>query len=80
LLNNIFDLVIDDDSYPQVKALGLDRLKKLSQWLSMNKIKGQQKIINDYYAKLINDFIKSPNKRSNKNVLKIPDGSPIGME
>ncbi|MEN8125510.1 MAG: zinc-dependent metalloprotease [Bacteroidota bacterium] len=80
LLNSIFDLVVNDNLYPQVKALSLDQLNKLSHWLSVNKINGQQKIINDYYANLINDFIKEPKKNSKKNVLKIPDGSPIGME
>ncbi|MCK5638834.1 MAG: zinc-dependent metalloprotease [Flavobacteriaceae bacterium] len=80
LLNSLFDLVANENLYPQVKALSLDELNKLSNWLSMNKASNQQKIINDYYVKLINDFIKDPKKKSNKNVPKIPNGSPIGME
>ena len=78
LLNNIFDLIADKDLYKPIKAVSLNELNQLSKWLISYKIDGQQKIINAYYAKLIQDFIKSPKKRSNKNIPKIPDGSPIG--
>ncbi|MCF6224573.1 MAG: zinc-dependent metalloprotease [Flavobacteriaceae bacterium] len=79
LLNNIFDLIADDNLYKPIKAVSLNELNKLSKWLISYKSNGQQKIINTYYAKLIQDFIKSPKKRTNKNTPKIPDGSPIGM-
>ena len=79
-LNNTFDLIADDNLYPQVKAFSLDQLKELSHWLSSNKSSSHQKIINDYFAKQINDFIKDPKKYSKKNVPIIPDGSPIGTE
>ncbi len=80
LLNNIFDLVADDNLYPQVSALSLYHLNELSQWLSSIKTNNQQKIINDYFAKQIYNFIKNPKKNPKKNTPKIPDGSPIGME
>ena len=80
LLYSIFNLVADDNLYPQVKALSLDELNKLPNWLSSNKTTNQQKIINDYYVKLISDFIKDPKKKTKRNTPKIPDGSPIGMK
>jgi len=80
LLNNIFNLVADKSLYMPIKAVILNHLDQLSQWLRSNKSDDQQKIINAYYAKLIQNFIKSPIKPSDKNVPKIPDGSPIGMD
>jgi len=79
-LNNIFDLVTSENIYPQVRAYSLNELKELSNWLLGYKTNDRQKIINNYYSKLIDDFIKDPKKRSKKNIPKIPDGSPIGME
>ena len=78
LLENIFDLLLDKNVYPQVKAIVYEELNKLSQWLTNIKNTGNQKSINAYYVKVINDFIKSPKSRLVKNVPKIPDGSPIG--
>jgi len=79
LLENIFDLISSEDLYPHVKAISLSKLNELRNWLSSQKLTGDQKSINDYHIKSISNFIKNPDKRTKNLAPKIPDGSPIGM-
>ena len=80
LLNNMFDLILSEELYPQVKAISLNKLNELGLWLSADKAKGQQKIINESTLRIINDFIRKGKKSSVLVVPEIPDGSPIGMD
>ncbi len=47
--------------------------------LKNNGSKGEQAILESNTVRMIQDYIKNPQKKRNRNVPKIPDGSPIGM-
>lgn len=79
LLHNIFRLLVSDQVYPQVKAIGFKKLKELVSYLENHKSKETQKEMDAYWADTIRKFIKDPSIEYTKVAPKIPDGSPIGM-
>lgn len=79
LLLNIFGLISNDNLYPQVKGISLNELKKLTLWLNADKKKEGQSLMNEYFVKMINEFLKNPQMKIERNIPDIPDGSPIGM-
>ena len=80
LLNNIFHLLVSEEIYPQVKAVGFKKLKELLDYLQNNKGKGTKGEMDAYWAETIRKFIKNPSIKDTKAAPKIPDGSPIGMD
>lgn len=80
LLNSIFHLLVSEEIYPQVKAIGFKKLKELVTYLEGNKSKGAQGEMDVYWVETIRKFIKDPSTKDTKVAPKIPDGSPIGMD
>ncbi|WP_299247660.1 zinc-dependent metalloprotease [uncultured Aquimarina sp.] len=77
-LKHLMNLSVNDNSYPQVRALGYASLNKVRSLLSAEKRKNSNTVYNDYYLKQIQDFMTKPEKFKIVSSPKIPDGSPIG--
>jgi len=80
LLNSMFHLLVSDQVYPQVKAIGFDKLKELVKYLDNQTSKGTSAHMDAYWADMIRKFLKDPSVKYSKTAPKIPDGSPIGMD
>ncbi len=80
VLNQLFYLAANENSYKQVNAIVNSKLSEISSLLKNNKSNGIQKIYDLELVKSIKAFKKDPSKFKKKSVPKIPDGSPIGME
>ena len=81
LLKRIFSVINDETSSFQVKSISNDFLKKLSRELSSKKNRNLKlSKYTDHYLKMIRDFERNPKAYKVKVPLKIPDGSPIGMD
>lgn len=78
VLNQLFVLASDTDTYPQVPAIVSNKLDALSDWLKAQKSSGLQKMYEKQFIKEIADFKKSPATYKKVEAPKIPDGSPIG--
>tara|TARA_R110000787_G_scaffold234375_1_gene341237 strand:- start:4855 stop:7242 length:2388 start_codon:yes stop_codon:yes gene_type:complete len=80
VLNQLFQLSVNDNMYKQVNAIINSKIYKIYDLLKKSKVKGVQQIYNQEMMKMIVDFKKNPTKFKKLNTPKIPDGSPIGME
>ncbi len=81
LLKRIFSVINDETSSFQVKSISNDFLNKLSRELSSKKNRNLKlSKYTDHYLKMIRDFERNPKAYKVKIPLKIPDGSPIGMD
>ena len=80
VLNQLFYLAANENTYKQVNAIVNAKLSEISILLKSKKSSGIQKIYDIEMVKSIDNFKKNPSKFKKKNVPKIPDGSPIGME
>tara|TARA_Y100000991_G_C21843794_1_gene293514 strand:- start:169 stop:606 length:438 start_codon:yes stop_codon:yes gene_type:complete len=78
LLNNIFKIINDTNSFSQVKSICNDKLEEVVKELSTKN--NEELLFSDYYVFLIKDFYKDSKKYKIINSLKIPDGSPIGTD
>tara|TARA_R110001632_G_scaffold23425_5_gene66331 strand:- start:2444 stop:4831 length:2388 start_codon:yes stop_codon:yes gene_type:complete len=80
VLNQLFQLSVNDNMYKQVNAIVNSKVYEIHDLLKKSKVKGVQQIYNQEMMKMIVDFKKNPTKFKQLNAPKIPDGSPIGME
>ena len=81
LLKRIFSVINDEASSFQVKSISNDFLNKLSRELSSKKNRNLKlSKYTHYYLKMIRDFELNPKAYKPNIPLKIPDGSPIGMD
>ena len=81
LLKRIFSVINDEASSFQVKSISNDFLNKLSRELSSKKNRNLKlSKYTHYYLKMIRDFERNPKAYKPNIPLKIPDGSPIGMD
>ena len=80
VLNQLFYLAADENSYKQVNAIVNSKLNEIAALLKAKKKNDVQKIYELELIKSIEIFKKDPSKFVKPTVLKIPDGSPIGME
>ena len=81
LLKRIFSVINDESSSFQVKSISNDFLNKLSREFSSKKNRNLKlSKYSDYYLKMIRDFERNPKAYKSNIPLKIPDGSPIGMD
>lgn len=79
VLNQLFYLAANKNSYKQVTAIVFYKLNELQGWLWKRKSKGVQKMYDSALIKSIDAFKKAPSKYQKVVAPKIPDGSPIGM-
>ncbi|MFD2564725.1 zinc-dependent metalloprotease [Aquimarina rubra] len=77
-LKHLMNLANNKSAYSQVQALAYGYLNQITVMLTSEKVKGVNKIYNDYYIKQIQDFMKKPEDFKPIPSPKIPDGSPIG--
>jgi len=81
LLKRIFSVINDESSSFQVKSISNDFLNKLSRKFSSKKNRNLKlSKYAYYYLKMIRDFERNPKAYKSNIPLKIPDGSPIGMD
>ncbi len=80
VLNQLFYLAADGNSYKQVNAIVNNKLSEIAILLKAKKSNGIQKIYDIELIKSIETFKKNPSKFKKKSVPKIPDGSPIGSD
>ena len=81
LLKRIFSVINDESSSFQVKSISNDFLNKLSREFSSKKNRNLKlSKYAYYYLKMIRDFERNPKAYKSNIPLKIPDGSPIGMD
>ncbi len=80
VLNQLFYLAANENTYMQVNATVNAKLSEITTLLKAKKSNGIQKMYDAEMIKSIESFKKNPSKFKKKNVPKIPDGSPIGME
>ncbi len=80
VLNQLFQLAGNKDTYKQVNAIANYKLNELLTWLKSKKSNGVQKIYDIELIKRIENFKKNPSKYEKRSAPKIPDGSPIGMK
>ncbi|PHR74707.1 MAG: peptidase [Lutibacter sp.] len=77
VLNQLFYLAANENTYMQVNAIVNYKLDEIAQLLKSSS--GIQKIYNDQLLKKIESFKKNPSNYKKISAPKIPDGSPIGM-
>ena len=73
MLEHLFALVANEQVYPMAKTVLVNRLESWRKNLANSKYSSDR-----FFAKKIEQFLKSPDKFKVKPVPKIPDGSPIG--
>ena len=78
VLNQLFYLGANQNTYMQVTAIVNSKLEKIANLLKGNA-SGIQKIYNAELLKKIENFKSNPSNYKKVNAPKIPDGSPIGM-
>jgi hypothetical protein len=78
VLNQLFYLGANQNTYLQVTAIVNSKLDEIANLLKINA-SGIQKIYNNQLLKRIESFKKNPTNYKKINAPKIPDGSPIGM-
>ncbi|NNC69311.1 MAG: DUF5117 domain-containing protein [Flavobacteriaceae bacterium] len=79
VLNQLFYLAANQNSYRQVQVITMSKLNQIQAYLSGKKSTGLQKLYDRNISKRINDFVKDHTDYKKTNAPKIPDGSPIGM-
>ncbi|MEQ9229756.1 MAG: zinc-dependent metalloprotease, partial [Cyclobacteriaceae bacterium] len=75
-LDHLFSLAANDRAYDQVRAICFDRLKSLKL-----KLNGKEYKEDPFYAFQvirISQFFENPSEFKSEDVIKAPDGSPIG--
>ncbi len=77
VLNQLFYLSANENTYMQVNAIVNSKLDEIAQLLKTGS--GIQKIYNNQLLKKIESFKKNSTNYKKVNAPKIPDGSPIGM-
>ena len=80
VLNQLFYLAANENSYQQVKAIVNAKLDDITKFLKTLKSSGVQKMYDTELIKNIDSFKKNPSKFKKTKTPKIPDGSPIGMD
>jgi hypothetical protein len=80
VLNQLFYLAANENTYKQVNAIVNSKLNEIVTLLKAKKTSNVQKIYDTEMIKSIENFKKNSSKFKKKNAPKIPDGSPIGME
>ena len=80
VLNQLFYLATNKDTYKQVNAIANYKLDELLTWLKAKKSGDSQKMYDTALIQSIQNFKKNPLKHEKLIVPKIPDGSPIGMK
>lgn len=80
VLNQLFYLAANQNTYKQVNAIVLRKLTTISEYLKTKKSNRLQKVYDALMMKSIAAFMKNPEKYKRSQAPKIPDGSPIGME
>ena len=78
VLNQLFYLGANQNTYLQVTAIVNSKLDEIANLLKTNASR-IQKIYNNQLLKRIETFKKNPTNYKKINAPKIPDGSPIGM-
>ena len=79
LLESLYDLAADSGNYKGVRAIAAMHLEGLASRLGKKEGSADQKALNRFISKEIENFLKNPQKRQVRKAPKIPDGSPIGM-
>ncbi|HBK72343.1 MAG TPA: peptidase, partial [Flavobacteriaceae bacterium] len=80
VLNQLFYLAANENTYKQVNAIVNAKLDEIITLLKVKKTSPVQKIYNTEMIKSIERFKNNPSKFKKTNAPNIPDGSPIGME
>lgn len=81
VLNQLMNLATHDMASSQVKAITMQLLSELHQWLKSQKPSlSQQKAHYANGARMIETFMKNPMQHERAEDLTPPDGSPIGMD
>ncbi|MDP5092766.1 MAG: zinc-dependent metalloprotease [Polaribacter sp.] len=78
VLEQLFYLSSNKNQYPQVNAIVNAKLGEIKQLLLNSPAKGAQKMMEQSFLKMMNDFEKNPTAFKKSDAPKIPDGSPIG--
>jgi len=79
LLEALYDLAADKETYSGVRAVVSQQLKSLATELESRQGSEAQKVLDQFNSQEIKAFLKSPEQRKVRKAPKIPDGSPIGM-
>jgi uncharacterized protein DUF4953/uncharacterized protein DUF5117/uncharacterized protein DUF5118 len=78
ILQGLLDLSINNKATFQVKSIALAKVRKLRSWLAINNKKGINKMYNNGFVQIIDNFLAHPAEYKKELAPKIPDGSPIG--
>ncbi len=78
VLKYIINLSKSKEVFPQVNAIAYKKLTDLTKFLKSQKQLQSDIVQNEYYIKMINDFLEKPENFVILPSPKIPDGSPIG--
>ncbi|PCI10852.1 MAG: peptidase, partial [Flavobacteriaceae bacterium] len=79
VLQHLFYLASNEKTYQQVRAIANFKIDEIDIFLKSNGVFGVQKMYNAALRKNIESFKKDSSKYKKVNPVKIPDGSPIGM-
>jgi hypothetical protein len=80
VLNQLFYLAANKNTYKQVTAIVNSKLDEIASWLRSKRSKGVQLMYDKELDKSIAAFKKNPSVFKKVPSPKIPDGSPIGMD
>ena len=80
LLESLYNLVADEQTYKGVRAVAASQLEGLANRLERSEAGEDQKAVDRFLAKEIREVLKNPQKRKPRTAPKIPDGSPIGTD
>ena len=80
LLESLYDLVADEQTYKGVRAVAASQLEGLANRLERSEAGEDQEAVDRFLTKEIREVLKNPQKRKPRTAPKIPDGSPIGTD
>ena len=80
VMEQLFYLASNKETYTQVNAIAMAKLNKIMSLVKKDNSIGVQKTYNQSIVKMVEKFKKNPSSYKRLETPKIPDGSPIGME
>lgn len=78
ILQNMFALYASNATSFQAKSIIFTSINNLRNWLAEKDQKVIKKSYTNGYVRMIDEFLKQPEKYQKTDAPKIPDGSPIG--
>jgi hypothetical protein len=80
MLNHLMGLAVNDRAYDEVRAKAMNSIKSIRAYAKgrTQRQTNEDGVYYQYVVQQIDQFLEEPSKFKQPNVIKAPDGSPIG--